>query len=208
MNREEVLQKVNDYCTEKQYTTATLTDAFKNKFVDHFLKANPEGNIEDESLLASLKFNLNTAFSSASELATIKVNEFVTKENEYKRQIEELRKTQQTQHQTLELPQEVQDQLDELKAFKDSKTKQEKLASILTLAKSGIRTDLHASFDKYASKYQVQLDKEDKEQADALVAEYYETFKDIIGDIKPKSPQQTQKQVEEFIAAIPRVKVS
>ena len=92
MTKEEVLQKVNDYCTEKQYTTATLTDSFKDKFADHFQKANQEGDIEDEVNMANLRFALNTAFSSASELATVKAAEFTSKENDYKSQITELSK--------------------------------------------------------------------------------------------------------------------
>ena len=92
MTKEEVLQKVNDYCTEKQYTTATLTDSFKDKFATHFQKANPDGDINDEVNLANLRFALNTAFSSASELATVKTTEFSTKENDLKNQIEELKK--------------------------------------------------------------------------------------------------------------------
>ena len=32
MTKEEVLQKANDYCTEKAYTSETLTDDFKDKF--------------------------------------------------------------------------------------------------------------------------------------------------------------------------------
>ena len=38
MTKEEVLQKVNDYCNEKSYTNATLTDGFKDKFSEHFAK--------------------------------------------------------------------------------------------------------------------------------------------------------------------------
>ena len=78
MTKEEVLQKVTDYCNEKSYTNATLTEGFRDKFADHFQKAHPDGNIEDEAILGSLKFALSTAFSSASELATVKVNEFTS----------------------------------------------------------------------------------------------------------------------------------
>lgn len=92
MTKDEVLQKVNDFCTEKQYTTATLTETFKDKFADHFQKANPDGDINDENVIKSLKFSLATAYSSASELATVKATEFASKENEYKSQIDELKK--------------------------------------------------------------------------------------------------------------------
>ena len=212
MTKEEVLQKVTDYCNEKSYTSATLTDSFKDKFATHFQKANPDGDINDENVQKSLKFALNTAFSSASELATVKVNEFNSKENEYKTQIEELKKKiptqqQQQQQQQLEIPQEIKDQLEELKKFKDAKSKQEKLESIIKLAKEGIRADLQPSFDVFVKDYEVKLEKEEKEQADALVARFQAIFKDKIGDIKPQQPQQTQKRDEEFLASLPKVKI-
>lgn len=213
MTKEEVLQKVNDYCTEKQYTNATLTDVFKDKFADHFQKADPDGDINDENVQKHLKFALNTAFSSASELATVKTTEFTTKENGYKSQISELQKQIKNPQPPkvepkVEIPQEVQDQLKELQAFKDEKSKQEKLSNILTLAKEGIRDDLHNSFDKFAQGYDVKLDKADKEQADALVARFKDIFKDSLGDIRPQKPVQTQKQDEEVISSIPKVKIS
>ena len=212
MTKEEVLQKVNEYCTEKQYTNATLTDVFKDKFADHFQKADPEGDINDENVQKNLKFALNTAFSSASELATVKTTEFTTKENGYKSQIAELQKKiknpQQQQVTQTEIPQEVQDQLKELQAFKDEKSKQEKLSNILSIAKEGIREDLHKSFDTFAKDYDVKLDKADKEQADALVARFKDIFKDSLGDIRPQKPVQTQKQDEEIIGSIPKVKIS
>lgn len=208
MTKDEVLQKVTDYCNEKSYTSATLTDAFKDKFADHFQKADPDGDINDENVLKSLKFALNTAFSSASELATVKATEFTSKENDLKSQIAELKKKiPATPKVEPTIPQEVQDQLNELKAFKDAKSKQEKLANIMTLAKAEIRRDLHKSFDTFASEYEVKLDKEDKEQANALVKKFQEIFKDSIGDIKPLAPQVSQKRDEEALAAIPKVKV-
>ena len=210
MTKDEVLQKVNDYCTEKQYTTATLTDSFKDKFADHFQKANPDGDINDETVQKSLKFALNTAFSSASELATVKSTEFTTKENGYKSQIAELQKkikTPPTPPVEPQIPQEVQDQLKELKAYKDEKSRQEKRANIIALAKAGIRQDLHKSFDSYASDYEVKLDKGDEEQAKSLVAKFQEIFKDSIGDIKPLAPQVSKEHDEKIIESIPKIKI-
>lgn len=209
MNKEEVLQKVNDYCTEKQYTSATLTDSFKDKFADHFLKANPEGDIEDESVIANLRFALNTAFSSASELATVKVNEFSSKENDYKTQIAELQKKikPQQQQQQLELPEEVRQQLQELQEFKNEKTRKEKLANIVKIAKAGIRKDLHPSFDNFVSDYDVNEKDDDEEQAKYLTKRFQEIFKDSIGDVRPQTPKQEQKRDEEFLASLKKVKV-
>lgn len=210
MTKEEVLQKVNDYCNEKSYTNATLTDVFKDKFADHFQKANAEADINDEAMLSAMKFAINTAFSSASDVATAKASEFTSKENDYKKQIAELQEKvkKQQKQEDVKLPEDVQKQLKEFQEFKDAKSKQEKFANIMNLAKAGIRESLHASFDKYAKKCVVDMEKDEKEQADAFRAEFQEIFKDTIGDIKPLTPKQSQKQEEEIIAAIPKIKVS
>lgn len=211
MTKEEVLQKVTDYCNEKSYTSATLTDAFKDKFADHFQKANPDADINDEAIIASMKFAINTAFSSASDIVTLKTNEWTSKENEYKTQIQDLQKKVKTPpapRDEPKLPEEVAKQLKELQEFKDAQNKQEKFANVMKLAKAGIREDLHASFDKFAKKCVIDMGKEDKEQADAFRAEFQEIFKDTIGDIKPLTPVQSQKQVDDIIASIPKIKVS
>lgn len=207
MTKEEVLQKVNDYCTEKQYTTATLSDAFRNKFADHFFKANEAADIADEVVVNNLKFALNTAFSSASDLATIKQTEFATKESDLQRQIEELKKQQQQTPPPTppSISPELQQQLDELKRYKDEKTKKEKLANIVSLAKANIRADLHSSFDELVSDYDVALDKDDKAQADALWNKFQAINKASIGDIRPKQPTVSADDEKEFIASIPKV---
>lgn len=209
MTKEEALQKVNDYCNEKSYTNATLTDGFKEKFAEHFAKRYPDAEADDETAIADMKFAINSAFSGASAIITDKTKEFETKENDYKSQIEELNKkiTPTKPKKEVQIPKELQDQLDELKKFKDEQFKQEKLKNILKLAKAGVRQDLQASFDKFAKEYEVKLDKEDKEQADALVAKFQDIFKDTIGDIKPLAPKQTQKRDEEYLASIPKVKI-
>lgn len=208
MTKEEALQKVNDYCNEKSYTNATLTDGFKDKFAEHFAKRYPDISADDETAIADMKFAINSAFSGASEIITDKTKEFETKENGYKSQIEELnKKITPTKPKDVQIPKELQDQLDELKKFKDEQFKQEKLKNILKLAKAGVRQDLQASFDKFAKEYEVKLDKEDKEQAETLVAKFQDIFKDTIGDIKPLAPKQTQKRDEEYLASIPKVKI-
>lgn len=210
MTKEEALQKVNDYCNEKSYTAATLTDGFKDKFAEHFAKRYPDAAADDETALGDMKFALNSAFSSASTIITDKTKEFETKENGYKSQIAELQKKIKTPPTIVEpqIPKEVQDQLDELKAFKDAKSKQEKLGNIMRIAKEGIRSDLHASFDKFASDYAVKLDKEDKEQAEGLVAKFKDIFKDSLGDIRPQKPTTDETKDAEIIGSLPKVKIS
>lgn len=210
MTKEEALQKVNDYCNEKSYTNATLTDGFKDKFAEHLAKRYPDASADDETALGDMRFALNSAFSGASLIITDKTKEFETKENGYKSQIAELEKKVPKPNQKpneVVLPKEVQDKLDAYDKFMDGEKKTTKFKNIMVLAKKGIRQNLHTSFEKFATDYDVKLDKEDKEQADELVTRFKEIFKDSIGDIAPLAPQQTQKRDEDFIASLKKVKV-
>lgn len=210
MTKEEVLQKANEYCTEKAYTSETLTDDFKDKFSDFFSKKYPDATDDDETMLADLKFNLDTAFSATSKGVTAKQKAFEEKENEFKRQIDELNKKLEKKpkvERQVEIPKELQDKLDELEKFKDAQRKQEKYKAVLALAKKGVREDLHKSFENYAADFVVSLDETDEEQAKKLTTRFQDIFKDSIGDIKPFAPKQTQKQEQEFIESIKKVKV-
>jgi len=208
MTKEEALQKANEYCTEKAYTSETLTDEFKDKFSDFFAKKYPDTSADDEALIADLKFNIDTAFSATSKGVTAKQKAFEEKENEYKKQIAELnKKIGNRQHDKFEIPKELQDQIDELKAYKNSEAKKAKFANVVELAKKGIRQDLHKSFETFANGTDVALDKGDKEQADALVERFQEIFRDSIGDIKPLAPQVTKKRDEDAMSSLNRLKV-
>lgn len=205
MTKEEVLQKVNDYCNEKSYTEETLTSEFKDKFSEFFAKKySEETAIDAEGILEDIKFNINTAFSATSKGLTSKQKAFETKENEYKNTIAELNKKI---GKPLELPDDVKQRLAELEKFKDAKSKKDKFDEIVKLAKKGIRPDLYASFEKYAQEYDVTLDSTSEEQAKKLTARFQEIFKDSIGDIKPLAPKVSQKRDEEFVASIPKVQV-
>ena len=208
MTKEQVLQKANEYCTEKAYTNETLTDEFKDKFSDFFSRKYPDANEDDEAMLADLKFNLDTAFSATSKGLTSKQKAFDEKETQYKNQIAELtKKASRSTTQEPKIPQEVVDQLKELKKFKDEEAKKSKKEEILTIAKKSVRPDLHKSFEKFADGVDVSLDKADKEQANALVQRFQEIFMDSIGDIKPLAPKVAQQRDEEFFAQLPKVKV-
>ena len=214
MTKEEILQKVEAYCNEKSYTSETLTDGFKDKFADHFLKLNPDGDINDEAILGSMKFALNTAFSGASEILTVKNGIFTSKENEYKTKIEELSKKLGNPNPNPNpdpnkptIPKEVQEQLDELKKFKEEELKREKTKNILKIAKQGIRQDLHSSFDVYVGDFAASLDKEDKEQAETLVSKFQAIFKETIGDIKPLAPRQTAQVEKEMLEGVTKIEL-
>lgn len=210
MTKEEALQKANEYCKEKAYTSETLTDEFKDKFSDFFAKKYPDTSADDDALIADLKFNIDTAFSATSKGVTAKQKAFEEKENEYKKQIAELNKkigNRQQSGDKFEIPKELQDQIDELKAYKNSEAKKAKFANVVELAKKGIRQDLHKSFETFANGTDVALDKGDKEQADALVERFQEIFRDSIGEIKPLAPQVTKKRDEGVMSSLKRLKV-
>lgn len=209
MTKEEVLQRANEYCNERSYDESTLTTEFKDKFADFFAKKYPDTAIDDESAIADLKFNLDTAKSASAKGRTSLQADWESKENGYKTQIAELNKKlgKVKTPPTVEIPKEVQDQLDELKAFKNKEAKKSKFENIMALAKKGIRQDLHKSFETFANGTDVDLEKEDKEQANALVSRFQEIFKDSIGDIKPLAPQQTRKTDEAVLSTLKRLKV-
>ena len=210
MTKEEVLQKVNDYCNEKSYTNETLTDGFKEKFADHFQRLNPDGDINDETIQGNLKFAINTAFSGASEIITVKNDSFTSKENEYKSQIAELTKKlgkQTPPPPSPEIPKEVQDKLNEWEQFKTKEAKKEKLKSILEIAKKNVREDLHASFDAFAEEFDVSLEKEDKEQAEKLTSRFQTIFRESVGDIKPLAPRQTAQVEKEMLESVPKIEL-
>ena len=209
MTKEECLQRVNDYCSERSYDESTLTTDFKDKFADFFSKKYPDTAIDDESAIADLKFNLDTAKSAASKGRASLQQGFESKETDYKNQIAELNKKlgKVKNPPSVEIPKEVQDQLDELKAFKNKEAKKSKYENIMALAKKGIRQDLHKSFETFANGIDVDLEKEDKAQANALVSRFQEIFKDSIGDIKPLAPQQTRKNDEAVLSQLKRLKV-
>ena len=153
-----------------------------------------------------MQFALNTAFSGASSIITEKNNVFSTRENEYKNQIEELKKKLgKKETPKFEMPKEVQDQLDELKQFKTEEQKKAKYANVINIAKKGIRTDLHSSFEKFAKTVSVSIDKDDEEQAKEIVQTFQDIFKDSIGDIKPYTPKQVQQKEDEIINEVTKI---
>ena len=216
MTKEEVLQKANDYCSEKGYTSETLTDEFKDLFATHFSKRYPDGDINDENIVAEIQFNLNTAFSATSKGVTAKQQAYDTMVEDYKGQIEELNKKianakkknkgEETPKEP-ELPKELLDKLDRLEQFEIKAKKADKFKEILALAKNGVRADLHKSLENYAADFAVSLEASSDEQAKRLIERFQAIFRDSIGDIKPLSPKTTRKQDEDFAASLKPIKV-
>lgn len=213
MTKEDVLQKVNDYCNEKSYTNETLTDDFKDKFSDFFAKKYDENvTFDEDGVLNDLQFNLNTAFSATSKGITAKAKVFEARENTLKDQIAELNKklgnvvdTTTTQEPTIS--QELQDKLNRLEQFENEQRLNEKLKEVMAIAKKNVRNDLHKSLENYANDFKVTLDETSEEQAKKLTARFQDIFRESIGDIKPLAPQVTRKRDEEFLTTIPKVKI-
>ena len=211
MTKEEVLQKANEYCSEKGYTVETLTDDFKDKFSDFFAKKYPDVAVDDETAIADLQFNLNTAFSATSKGITAKQKAFEEKENDYKRQLAELNKKidekKPPKKTELVIPKEVQDQLDELKRFKNEEAKKAKFKDVVAEAKKSVRQDLHKSFETFAKGVEVDLETTTGEQAKRMVERFQEIVIDSIGDIKPLAPKVTQQRDSDYLSSLPKVKV-
>ena len=209
VTKEAVLESMNTYCTERKYGSENLTDGFKEKFSNFFVKKYEGKDVEQEEMIADLHFNLDTAFSASVDINAALKNSFETKETDYKNQIAELNKKlgRKSEPPKFEVPKELQDQLDELKKYKNEEVKKTKFASIMDIAKKGIRQDLHKSFETFANGTNVDLEKTDKEQAEALVSRFQEIFKDSIGDIKPLAPQQARKNDEAVLSGLKRLKV-
>lgn len=210
VTKEMVTESISNYCTERKYGSETLTDGFKEKFSNSFVKKYEGQDVEEQSVLTDLHFYLDTAFNASLDINKELTSQFTTKENDYKNQIAELKKQkprqQQQQHET-ELPEEVKNQLKELEDFKNNARKRDKFNEVLELAKKGVREDLHRSFEKFASDFAVTLDETSEEQAKKLTTRFQDIFKDSIGDIKPLAPRQTQKRDEEFLSSLPKIKV-
>ena len=206
MTQQEALQKATDYCTEKAYGE-TLTSEFMEKFSDFFAKKCPDAAADDEAAIADLKFNLDTAFSATSKGVTSKQKAFDDKEKVYKKQIEELQKKLGGKQEPPQIPDEIKEQIAELKKFKDEEAKKAKFVNIVSIAKKSIREDLHNSFEKYARTFSVQGDKSDEEQAKTLFQNFQDIYVDSLGDIRPRTPKQVQQQDDEEINNVPKVEL-
>lgn len=217
MNKEEVLQKANDYCNEKGYTSETLTDEFKELFATHFANRYPDGDVNDENIVAEIQFNLNTAFSATSKGVTAKqqaydkmVEDYTSQINELNSKIEKAKKKGSTKEPDTTEPtisKEIQEKLDRLEKFETKARKGEKFTEILELAKKGVRTDLHKSLENYATDFEISLDTPSDKQAERLIERFQAIFKDSIGDVKPLSPKTSRKQDEDFASSLKKIKV-
>jgi TolA-binding protein len=214
MNKEEILQKANEYCNEKSYSEETLTGEFKDKFADFFLKKHgEEADINDENVLDDLKFNLNTAFSATSRGLTDKQKAHQAEVDDLKAQIEKLNKkvskakqSEEATKQQMEISEELKEKLARLEQFESDAKRKEKFNEILALAKKSVREDLHSSLEEYASDFAVDTNESSEGQAKKLTQRFQAIFKVAIGDTKPLKPKQTTTNEIESLRSLPKLK--
>lgn len=206
----EVLQKVNEYCTEKQYAS-TLDKTFVDKFSAKFAEANAAAKIDD--VVNSIRFNLDTAFSAASKGLEKQSTTWKEKENEYLRQIEEFKKQNPqepkpiSEKKEVELPEDVKKQLQEFNEFKVKQQKQEKIAKVFNLAKENVREDLHEELKQVMDIMSFSDSDSESDMANKLTAKFTELWKNRIGNIKPQSSTLDNKKYDELLESVPKVNV-
>lgn len=186
----EVLQKVTDYCTEKQYT---LNDSFRSKFSEKFANANTDADISDENVLNSIKFNIDTAFSAASQELKVKDETWKTKEAEYLKQIETLKKEPEGnkgggKEETIikqVIPEDQMVYLKYAKELMEKETLATKKKSIVELAsKNFTSAEQKAGFEKFIETQNIDTTKDPSELSEKLAGVYGAIFKETIGENK------------------------
>ena len=197
----EVLEKVGTYYTEKQYT---LDDNFRSQFSNKFAAANAEADINDENISKSIKFALDSAFSAASK--GIEAQKKVWDEEKIKLngEIEKLKKIPKKEGENkFELPDDIKEKLNKLDAIEEKRSRQEKRAEVLELAKKGVREDLQGNLEDLLDMTSLDYTKESKELAKQLNDNFAKLYKNNIGDIKPSSPEKKARKVEDILNSIP-----
>ena len=182
----EVLQKVTDYCTEKQYT---LNDSFRSKFSEKFANANTDADISDENVLNSIKFNIDTAFSAASQELKVKDETWKTKEAEYLKQIETLKKEPEGnkgggKEETVikqVIPEDQMVYLKYAKELMEKETLATKKKSIVELAsKNFTSAEQKAGFEKFIETQNIDTTKDPSELSEKFSSVYGSIFKENI----------------------------
>jgi len=212
----DILQKVNDYCTEKQYT---LDDSFRQKFAEKFNATNADANLEDSKTVDSIKFNIDTAFAAISKSMEKQAEVWKGKENEFLKQIDELKKNgakneppkkqpnPEEKKKEVELPEDVKKQIEDLRKFQAEQQKQEKLAKVLDIAQKTVRADLHPDLKALLSMMQIDYSKSDEDLAKTLSDNFSVLYKNKIGDTRPIAAEDNRKKYADLLKGLPKVKI-
>ena len=201
----EVLEKVGSYCTEKQYT---LDDSFRSQFSNKFAAANPDADINDENILKSIKFNLDSAFSATSKGIEAQKKGWDEEKAKLTSEIEKLKKAptkkeEKKGEEQFELPEDIKQRLSKLEAIEERTYRQEKRAEVLELAKKGVREDLQGNLEDLLDMTSLDYTKESKDLAKQLNENFAKLYKNNIGDIKPSSPERKTRRVEDILNSVP-----
>jgi hypothetical protein len=214
--KEEILQNVNSYCEERNYS---LPETFKDNFAEHFSETYKDGDIKDANLLSNLKFNLDTAAAAKMKGLEGESEAWKTKEANYLKTIEELKKTQAKKEDDkkppksdkadkddkkiiADLPEDVKKELDEFKAFRQTGIIKSKRENIITKSADKIREDLMPSFKTFVEKMQISPESDDTALSEKAVADFTEIFKSSIGDITPRNPAGKARSYEDIAKGV------
>lgn len=201
----EVLEKVGSYCTEKQYT---LDDNFRSQFSNKFAAANAEADINDENISKSINFALDSAFSAASK--GIETQKKIWDEEKIKLngEIEKLKKAPKKEGENkIELPDDIKEKLNKLEADEEKRSRQEKRAEVLELAKKGVREDLQGNLEDLLDMTSLDYTKESKELAKQLNDNFAKLYKNNIGDIKPAASHSKETKDEDWLSGVKKVQI-
>lgn len=184
--KDEVLQKVTDYCTEKQYT---LNDDFRSQFSEKFATANATADVNDENVLNSIKFNLDTAFSATSKELKIKDETWRTKEADYLKQIEELKKKSVDPKpadtgKNFELPDDVKKALELVQRISKERAIEDKQKEISQIVTKNFTAEQKSSFNAFLKTQTIDCEKDSNELAESYSKTYSDIIKEMIGDNK------------------------
>ena len=197
--KEEVLQKVNEYCNERQYTS-TLDEVFVDRFSEKFAQKNADANIDE--VVDLIKFNIDTAFSATSKGIEKQSAAWKAKEEEYLKQIEGVKNG----HQEV-ISEDIKQQINELKAFKEAKQREEKISKVFNISKASVREDLHGNLKDVLDVMKINYDATEEEIAKELTSTFTKLYKDKIGMVKPGSSGRSNKDYDELLNNIPKINV-
>jgi len=185
----EVLQKVSDYCTEKQYT---LNDDFRSKFSEKFAGAYADADVNDEKTLDHIKFNLDTAFSAVSKEIKLKDETWKVKESDYLKQIEEFKKNAGKPNNAkaepnFDLSEDVKKDLEFARQLREERLIEDKQREISQIATKNLGQEQKNGFCAFLKTQHIDFNKDSSELAESYLSTYTDIMKEMIGINKPFS---------------------
>lgn len=209
MDKQTILTKVNEICDTHKYN---LDDSFRDKFSEKFANRISEDvkEINDE-MVGSLEFNLETSFSAMSKGLAKESAKWKAEKKALEGKITELSVPNQKDEKvekTTEIPEEIKKQLEQLQEWQKEKEQSARLQNIANLAKKDIREDLQSNFDTFMKIVQPDFEQTDEEIAKKIYADFSSVFNgSISGNIKPLSPENKVKELDNLLNSVSKVKI-